>query len=403
MLPEAGCGPGTLRLAWHAAIALSCLALSGCYLTHVSTGHMKLMEARQPIVEVLARPGTSPRTRERLEYVLAARRFAAEQLGLPDNGSFTSFVELRRPYVAWNVFAAAEFSVEPRRWCFPVSGCVAYRGYFSKDKAQDYARRILGQGYDVHVAPVAAYSTLGHFDDPVLSTMLSYGDAELAGLIFHELAHQVVYVPGDSDFNEAFATAVEIEGVGRWLGGLGREGELAAWRQSRERLFAITDLMAGTRARLAELYASGLNPAAMREGKQLEFGRLRAAYESLRAGWSDGVNLDRTLPADLNNARLASVSIYHHCLPGFTALLEGLDRDLEEFYRAVRRMGRQAASERQATVCGGLSATGAAAEAGVGAAPALEPEVARDDRLQSTRLDAEAGEAVPRADAVDGE
>ena len=403
MLPEAGRGPGSLRLSRHAAVALLCLALSGCYLTHVSTGHMKLMDARQPIAEVVARPATQPQTRERLAYVLAARRFAAEQLGLPDNGSFTSFVELRRPYVAWNVFAAGEFSVEPRRWCFPVSGCVAYRGYFSQLKAQDFALRIGRKGYDVYVAPVAAYSTLGHFDDPVLSTMLSYGDAELAGLIFHELAHQVVYVPGDSAFNEAFATAVEIEGVGRWLGSLGREGELAAWRQSRERLLAVTALMAEARGRLAELYDSGLGPAAMREGKQLEFGRLRAAYESLRAGWTGGVNLDRMLPTDPNNARLAAVSTYHHCLPGFTALLEGLGHDLQAFYRAVRRLGREAVAERQAAVCSGRSAAGAAAEAGVGAAPALEAEVPRRDGAYAMGLDAETDEAVSRADAVHGE
>ncbi|MBS1201178.1 MAG: putative aminopeptidase [Proteobacteria bacterium] len=402
MLPEASRLP-VLRLLRLAGAGLACLSLSGCYLAHVSGGHMALMDARQPIAQVMASPDTPTALRERLAYVGEVRRFASDALALPDNGSFTTFVELGRPYVAWNVFAAREFSVEPRRWCFLVAGCVNYRGYFEQDRALDYARHLEREGYDVYVAPVAAYSTLGHFDDPVLSTMMTLGDAELAGLVFHELAHQVAYVPGDSAFNEAFATAVEMEGVRRWLDRLGRAGELAAYRQARERLFAVTELIEATRGRLGGIYASGSGARTLREAKAAEFERLREEYRRLRAGWTDGANYDRLLATDLNNARLAATSTYHQCLPGFTAMLAELDGYLQGFYRAVRRLGRRDAAEREAAVCRGPSAAGAAAEAGVVGALAFAPEVARDDAAQRVRLDAEPAEAASRADAVHGQ
>ena len=381
----------------------ACLVLSGCYLMHVSAGHMKLMEARQPIVDVMDRPDTPAEVRSRLEYIIAARRFASSALALPDNGSFTSYVELGRPYVAWNVFAAPEFSVEPKTWCFVVAGCVNYRGYFNEHMALEYARRLRRQGYDVYVAPVAAYSTLGHFDDPVLSTMLVYSDVELAGLIFHELAHQVAYVPGDSAFNEAFATAVEMEGVKRWLDSLGRTDELAAYRAARQRLFAVTELVTATRQRLAGIYASRLGVPEMHEAKAREFARLAAEYRDLRATWPEGANLDRLMAAELNNARLAATATYHQCLPGFVKLLEGLDGYLQGFYRAVRRLGREDAATRDAAVCGAPSAAGATAELVVAAAATFATEVSGDDGLHRVRFDAEAQEAVAGADAVDGQ
>ena len=401
MLPEAGPVPVAGRVLRLAAAWLAGLALSGCYLSHVSGGHMALMEARRPIEQVMAGADTPPALRERLEYVLEVRRFASYALALPDNGSFTSFVELDRPYVAWNVFAAREFSIEPRKWCFLVAGCVNYRGYFDQDRALDYAHHLEREGYDVYVAPVAAYSTLGHFDDPVLSTMIAMGDAELAGLIFHELAHQVAYVPGDSAFNEAFATAVEMEGVRRWLDQLGRADEIVAYRQSRERLFAVTGLIEATRRRLGDLYASGAGASTMRQAKAAEFERLRDEYRLLRAGWPDGRNYDRLLATNLNNARLAATSTYHQCLPGFTAMLADLDGYLQGFYRAVRRLGRKDAAERNAAVCRSPSAAGAAAEPGVTGPLALEPEVAGRDAAQRARLDAQPAETAAGADAVD--
>ena len=222
--------------AFHLLLILLVLpTLSGCYLMQAAGGQMEIASKREPISAVLKDPATPETLRTRLEYVAAARDFASRELGLPDNASYRSYADVGRPYVVWNVFATAEFSVEPRRWCFPISGCVVYRGYFNEARAQRYARRMRGQGADATVGGVAAYSTLGHFEDPVLNTMMGWSDAQLAATLFHELAHQVVYVPGDSEFNEAFATAVEEAGLERWLSVNGKSQELQAWRIQRRR------------------------------------------------------------------------------------------------------------------------------------------------------------------------
>ena len=205
------------RIARLLTIAGAALPLTGCYLMQAASGQMEIASKREPIAAVLADTSTPAQLRTRLEYVAAARDFASRELGLPDNESYRSYADLGRPFVVWNVFAAPEFSVEPRRWCFPIAGCVVYRGYFSEAAAQRYARRLRRHGDDAAVGGVAAYSTLGHFKDPVLSTMLGWSDAQLAGTLFHELAHQVVYVPGDSEFNESFATVVEEARLERWL------------------------------------------------------------------------------------------------------------------------------------------------------------------------------------------
>src|SRR3990170_5868323 len=185
------------------------LSVSGCYLLQAASGQIELTSKRRPIEKVLADTRTSEELRTRLQYVSAARTFASAELGLPNNDSYRSYADLGRPYVVWNVFATEEFSVQPRRWCFPIAGCVVYRGYFDEKNAQTYARRLRLGGLDTSVGGVAAYSTLGHFKDPVLNTMLGWSDVQLASTLFHELAHHVVYVAGDSEFNEAFATVVE--------------------------------------------------------------------------------------------------------------------------------------------------------------------------------------------------
>ncbi len=346
---------------------------------------MDLMEARQPIEQILADPKAPPELREKLEYVREVREFASYALALPRNGSFTGYVPLDRPHVAWNVFAAPEFSVEPKKWCFVVAGCVNYRGYFSEDEAIDFARQLERKGFDTYVSPVAAYSTLGTFNDPVLSTMLDYDDVALAGLIFHELAHQVAYVAGDSAFNEAFAQSVEMEGVKRWLDSLGRYDERVRYRQSKHRLFEVIGLIEETRERLAGVYASGTGRQAMREAKARELQRMKDEYARLRAGWPDGPNYDRWMASDFNNARLAATSTYDRCLPGFAQLLQDLDGYLPGYYRAVRRLGRRSAEEREAAVCGPPSAVGAAAESVIVAPAALEPEGMGKDGPQTVR------------------
>lgn len=339
------------RIATAMLLAACMLPLSGCYLLQAAAGQMALASKRQPIPVVLADPGTPESLRARLEYVAAARDFASRELGLPDNGSYRSYADLGRPYVVWNVFATEEFSVEPLRWCFPIVGCVVYRGYFDEADAHAYARGLRRGGRDVAVLGVPAYSTLGHFQDPVLNTMLGWSDAQLAGTLFHELAHQVLYLPGESQFNESFATVVEEAGLERWLALRGSERELAGWHEQRERAAQFVELLLQTRERLRALYASGLSVAQMRDRKQYEFGKLKLAYERLRARWGGFAGYDRWFDRTLNNAHLVSAATYYGCVPGLQRVLASVDGDLPRYYQAVRELAKLPAEERQARLC----------------------------------------------------
>jgi predicted aminopeptidase len=328
MLPDA-----QRRLIARLALAAGALALSGCYYLQLAAGQLEMNRSREPMADLIAREDTDAALRQRLDYASRARDFAISDLGLPDNGSYLSYADLGRPYATWNLFAAPEFSVKPQRWCFPVAGCVAYRGYFREQRAARAARHMAGRGNDVYIGPSLAYSTLGHLRDPVLNTMLRYGDAELAALIFHELAHQAAYVPGDSDFNEAFATVVEDEGARRWLTHLGRDDELTAFLATSRREEQLVELMVATRTRLASIYASSSPTEEMRGAKTAELTRLR---ESLTA-----LGLDSA--GDLNNARLAAVATYHRCVPALTALLADHGGNLPAYYSAIRALARDAA------------------------------------------------------------
>jgi len=340
--------PRLLRL-----VALACLALplTGCYLLQAASGQMQVLAKREPIAKVLRDPATSPKLRDKLEYLSAARDFASRELGLPDNASYRSYAALNRPYVVWNVFATAEFSVQPRRWCFPIAGCVVYRGYFNQRSAERYARHLRMRGDDSTVGGVAAYSTLGHFADPVLSTMLGWSDTQLAATVFHELAHQLIYVPGDSEFNEAFATAVEETGLERWLNLNGRAHDLPAWRLRRERNDQFIQLLLAARERLRLLYASGLPVAEMRHRKQQEFGRLKYDYQQLKASWNGYAGYDAWFDRALNNANLVSAATYHGCLPGFERLLASVDGSLPRFYAEVRKIAALDKAARSRAVC----------------------------------------------------
>lgn len=310
------------------------------------------MRKRQPIERVLDAPATPPALREQLAEIKSIRDFASRELGLPDNGSYRSYADLGRPYVVWNVVAAPEFSVDAKQWCFPIVGCVAYRGYFSEAKARSFARGLRARGFDVSVEGVAAYSTLGHFDDPVLNTMMGWNDIELAAIIFHELTHQMLYVPGDASFNEALATAVEEEGVRRWLMSQNRQTELAAHLSQRERNLAIIALLRRTRAELGALYASGTDVQAMREGKRATIARLREEYSRLAAPWGESP-FSSWFAGEINNARLASIATYYDCVPGFDRELAAAGGDLQRFYRRVFELAKLDAAARDAAVCAG--------------------------------------------------
>jgi predicted aminopeptidase len=340
----------SIRLLRLALLAGMLLPLSGCYLLHTARGQLDVNARRQPIEAVVADAGTPPEVRAQLELVTRVREFAIRELGLPDNGSYRSYADLGRPYVVWNVFAAPEFSVAPKTWCFPVAGCVAYRGYFAEHKAQEFGAKLERDGYDVLVGGVPAYSTLGHFEDPVLNTMLGWGELQLAGTIFHELAHQLVYVPGDSTFNEAFATVVEDEGVRRWLAASGRESEQAAFQARRLRAARVAHLLGDARERLRELYAQPLEVDAKREAKAAEFDRLRAEYAALKEAWGRG-GYERLFGPEMNNASLLAIATYYDCVPGLEARLEAVGRELPRFYDEARALAKLSREERHAALC----------------------------------------------------
>jgi predicted aminopeptidase len=341
------------RLVGAIVLAAVILPVGGCYELQAAAGQARLMFARRPIVRVLQNPKTPAKLRAQLERVNDIRDFASRELGLPDNGSYRSYADTGRSYVVWNVFAAPEFSVEARQWCYPIVGCVAYRGYFSELAARRFGDGLRAQGDDVAVGGVAAYSTLGHFDDPILNTMMGWDDVELAAIVFHELTHQLIYVADDSSFNESLASFVEAEGVRRWLKSRGREEDLARYEERQRRYELVTQLLIEARAGLAALYASGLDADAMRVAKRAAFAALRASYENLRAGWQGEAPFDAWFAADLNNAHLVSVATYASCVPGFARELEGVGGDLPRFYVRVRELSRLPKDRRDAVVCGG--------------------------------------------------
>jgi predicted aminopeptidase len=333
------------------AIALIAFLSGGCYLLQSAQGHLALMSKREPIPRVIDKPSTPAALRAQLESVTAIRDFASRALGLPDNGSYRKYADIGRPYVVWNVVAAPEFSVDPKQWCFPIVGCVAYRGYFVEKRARRFAAGLHAKGFDVVVGGVAAYSTLGHFDDPILSSMVNWNDVELASIIFHELTHQMLYVPNDASFNEALATTVEEEGVRRWLQQQGREKDLADHLLRQSRYLEVIALMSKTRDRLRVLYASGLPPPLLRERKRETFEEMRESYAALKQQWGGHAPFDAWFAEDINNAHLASIATYFNCVPGFQRELQAVGGDLPAFYRRARELAKLDQRPRDALVC----------------------------------------------------
>lgn len=348
-----------------AAIA-AVTAAGGCstvaYYGQAVGGHLEVMHRTRPIDQLLADGATDPALRTRLARVLEIREFASRELALPDNGSYRGYADLGRPYVVWNVVAAPELSIEPRPSCFLVVGCVSYRGYYSRPAAERFAAELAAQGYDVFVYGVSAYSTLGWFDDPVLNTFMGYPDAELARLVFHELAHQVVYVKGDTTFNESFAVTVEEEGLRRWLPGRANEAERAAYALGRERRAAFVALLLRYRERLGTLYDSLASDADKRDGKARLLAELEAEYRRLRDdAWGGWGGYDRWFENGVNNAQLASVATYEQLVPAFRALLARADGDLQRFYAAAAKLGRLDPPAREAALAALVPAQQAAA------------------------------------------
>jgi len=357
MLTESRHAPARDRPGLRVVLAgLLPLLLSGCYVIQAAHGEAQVLEKRRPIPKVVENPRTPPELRTTLEQVENARDFATQALGLPNNASYRTYSDIGRPYVVWNVVAAPEFSIVPLRWCFPIAGCVDYRGYFSDRKARRFAARLRARGDDVVIGGVPAYSTLGHFADPIVSSMLGYGDIELAGIIFHELTHQLLYVPGDSSFNEAFATTVEQEGVRRWLLLQGRTGDLERYEAATARDLEYIALFRYYRERLEKLYGSGVPRAEMLARKRATFASLAEQMRALERRTHAPSPYREWVDEGLNNAHLVSVATYYDCVPGFRKILRDDGGDLERFYADVRALAHEPARERDAAVCTRLSA-----------------------------------------------
>lgn len=330
------------RAKWRVLVFCAAAAtVAGCaqlgYYMQAAQGQIALVSSARPIDDWLASPEVEQDLKSRLAKVKDIRNFAALELGLPDNGSYTTYADLKRPFVMWNVVATPELSLKPKRWCFPVAGCVNYRGYYSKEEAQAYANELRKERYDVDVSGVPAYSTLGWFKDPVLSSFIRYPDAQLARLVFHELAHQQVYAAGDSQFNESFAVAVEELGVERWLARYGDDAVREAYVAYRSRKQDFLRLLMKHRRALEVNYERVASDDEKRRQKAAIFRELQDDYQELKQAWGGYAGYDRWFAEPLSNAHLSAVATYHDLVPGFRALL-AREGSLAKFYTAVRAL-----------------------------------------------------------------
>ncbi len=332
------------RLLFVVSILLPGILLGGCgevpYYAQCIRGHLGIMTKTRSIQSLLTDPSTPSDLHHKLEKVTGIRDFAGTEMLLPDNGSYRSYADIGRRYVVWNVIAAEEFSLTPKQWCFPVAGCVGYKGFFQRSGAEKLARSLREQGYDVDLYGVEAYSTLNWFSDPVLNTFIASTDARLAGLIFHELAHQLIYVRDDTAFNEGFAMTVQLEGVRRWFDRQGTEEQWRHYRKQRNREKRFHAFLGDVREQLAQLYRRSLPAARMRAEKQRLLAAAQSRFEELKTTEQLGYGFDRWMARGLNNARLAGIATYQDLIPAFQALLRQSAGDLDRFYREVQQLAR---------------------------------------------------------------
>ena len=334
-----------LILVGLSVLLIACETVS--YYTQAARGQMAIVFGREDIQRLLSSEKLPSDLAEKFTAVLAIRDFAERELRLPVGDNYRTYVDVEREHVVWNVFAAPEFSTEAVNWCYPIAGCVAYRGYFSEAAALKFATESERQGFDVYTGGVDAYSTLGWFDDSLLSTVLSRPDYQLASLIFHELAHQVVYVPGDTTFNESFATALETEGLRLWLLQRNQADTIAIASISRGKQQQFVELVSVYREKFDALYQQELQVEVMRERKQALQQQLRVDYEASKAQWDGNGGYDNWFSDSLNNAQLSTVSSYNDLVPFFQQLLTQVDGDLEAFYQRVGEIAALDAEQRE--------------------------------------------------------
>lgn len=335
-------------VAWLIVVSAS---LSGCsigYYAQSVSGQLDLMWKREPISELLKKDSTPLELKSKLEQVLQIRQFASDQLHLPKNDSYKTYVQLDRNYVVWNVVAAPEFSLQLDHWCFLIVGCVNYRGYYHEQDAQAFGDKLRKQGQDVYVYGVDAYSTLGWFNDPMLSTVINRSEPRLAGLVFHELAHQLLFIKNDSAFDESFAKTVEIEGVKRWMQYRGKPQLTDLYLLQKQREDQFVALVHHTADKLRGLYEENIPEATMRERKAAVFQEMRQQYAQLKADWDGYSGYDAWFASNLNNAKLGTIGVYRDLVPAFQALLRQQHGDLQAFYAAARQLSKLPKEQRDA-------------------------------------------------------
>ena len=332
------------------ALLFSCSSLG--YYSQAIGGQLKLLHQRQPIEELLQDNDTDPHLKDQLQQVQQLRTFALNRLYLPANDSYTSYAKTGREAVVWNVVAAPVDSLEPETWCYPVAGCVPYRGYFKQEKANEFAARLAAKGLDVAITPATAYSTLGWFDDPLLDTMLRYPDYRLAGLIFHELAHQRLYIKGDATFNESFASSVERAGIDAWLEQNGDGSQSARWHSFRNRQMQFSALLSATRKKLQALYNSDPEIADLAGQKAAIIAELQQEYLGLKGSWNGYAGYDGWFSKELNNAHFALHATYENGVAAFECLLQQNNGDFEAFHKAAAEISQWAIEQREAWLTG---------------------------------------------------
>lgn len=328
------------------------LMLAGCadlgYYWHSARGHFAVMDKRVEIEVLLADPETSPELRARLALVREIRRFSVTRLELPENDSYLSYAELERPYLIQNLFAAPELSTRLQQWCYPVIGCASYRGYFDEARLLAYVEELEASGLEVHVGRVSAYSTLGWFDDPVLSSFINWPDYRLAGLLFHELTHQQIYIEDDTTFNESLASAVQQVGTELWLQSRGQTDELdelARWSKYRAEVIALIE---STRAGLDEIYAAESSATDKRKRKAAAFADARSKHQVIAARHGVTGGFSGWFAGELNNAKIGSVSAYNSLMPAFVNMIRAQGLNFSAFYAYVEAVGKLDKLERDA-------------------------------------------------------
>ena len=336
------CLPASLLLVM---MNISCSRFS--YYGQAVRGQLEIVTRMHRIDQLIAQETVDQETEARLQMILDIREYASKELLLPDNDSYKTYAELGREYVVWNVIAAPEFSMQPQVWCFPIVGCLPYRGYFSREAALEYAKELELQGNDVYVGGVSAYSTLGWFDDPVLDTMLRHGMTWAVRIIFHELAHQKIYIRDDTELNEAFADTVATIGVRKWLQATRQKVEYEQFNAQLIREKQFHTLISEFRDRYRTLYAEDRPVAQKRLAKTALFQDLRRAYSSLQATWGGHDEYRSWFNDGPNNARMATIITYKELEPGLSALYQATGENLQEFYRIVRSLARCEPEERR--------------------------------------------------------